>query len=289
MNWQNMTRGSPLRAAIYAPEGYVVMAVDSRNIEARILDWLAMQEDAVEVYRKFDRGEGPDVYCVMAEKLYKHPVSKAEFPRERQLGKVIKLACGYQMGWERFKETARIMEKLYLTDQEAMAGVEAYREAHPMVKLLWNRAQNALSSIATGPDGDKYLDGRGLLEIEKGAILLPNGLRVKYPGLSFDSDTKWSFNGKRGERKKVYGGLVVENVVQALARIVVLEQTLEIHKHVPVRMSVHDEGVFLVPEDDAQAWLEFAIGVMSVPPKWAPDLPVAASGGVAKRYGEIDK
>ena len=270
------------------------MVVDSKNIEARVLDWLAMQDDAVEVYRAFDAGQGPDVYCVMAEKIYKRVITKEKDPTERQVGKYAKLSLGYQSGAERFQETVRIEsakggDPISIDALTSTTIVEIYRKNHPQVKLLWNRAQNALGALMGGPDGEKYLDPHNLLEIEQGAIVLPNGLRIRYPELSFDTATKWSFRSNRGERTNLYGGKVIENVVQALARIIVLDQTLEIHKHTPCRMSIHDEGVFLVPKGAGAEWLEYAKGVMSQPPSWAPDLPVAASGGVAQRYGEVEK
>lgn len=77
----------------------------------------------------------------------------------------------------------------------------------------------------------------------------------------------------------------MHNCCQALARIVALEQTLKIHKRVQARMSVHDEGVFLVPVGTGLEWLAWMKQVMNTPPSWAPDLPVSASGDVAERYG----
>jgi DNA polymerase len=297
MNWQNMTRGSPLRHAIYAPDGHVLVVADSSNIEARILDWLSMQEDAVEVYRLYDtileydeEGKpvraGPDVYCVMATSLYGREITPAN-KLERQLGKVVKLACGYQMGPDRFVDTARTMGGLTIDRGTAETAVRVYRQQHPMVRVLWNRAQNAINSIAAGPDDEKHLDPRNLLQIEQGAILLPNGLRIRYPELVFDGrDDGWSFKSRRGESTKLYGGKVVENAVQALARIVVLEQTLQISKHSPARLSVHDEGVFCVPAAAAQDLVDVVKEVMSAPLWWCPDLPLGVSVSTAVRYGE---
>jgi hypothetical protein len=282
-NWQNLQRGGTLRDAIYAPEGYVVVVVDSRNIEARVVDWLAIQEDALEVYRKFDRGEGPDVYCVMASKFYHREITKAD-KEERQLGKVIKLACGYQMGGERFQETARIMGGLTIDGRTADRGVQAYRSTHPMVVQLWNRAGSALAAMASPDEDSRHMDPRGLLTIEKNRIRLPSGLHLKYPELSFEGGG-WSFKGRAG-RTHIYGGKLVENAVQALARIVVMDQIVQVNKKYKAAMTTHDEGVFYVKEEDAEEALAFAIEVFSQPPAWAPDLPVAAEGKIAIRYGD---
>jgi DNA polymerase len=287
INWQNNTRGGVIRNCIHAPDGYLLLVADSRNIESRVVDTLAQQEDAVEAYRAFDAGHGPDIYCVMASKIYRRMITPKDKP-ERQFGKVVKLACGFQMGAERFKETARIMAGMDLDMGTCATAVNIYRQSHAMVGVLWNRGQSAISALKGGPDGDKYLDPKGLLIIEQGAILLPNGLRIRYPDLSFGGDREWTFRSGRGERTKIYGGKIVENVVQALARNIVLEQTLKISREagVPCKLSVHDEGVFLVPEDRAFEVAAIAGEVMSESPKWWPELPVAVEVQIARVYGE---
>jgi len=284
MNWQNLTRGSALRDAIYADEGYTLVVIDSSNIEARVLDWLAGQEDAVEAYRRYDRGEGPDIYCVMASKLYQRQITPAD-KQERQLGKIVKLASGYQMGAGRFEDTARTYG-VKLESGDAANAISTYREAHPMVVTLWNRAHSAIPPMAGTPAAHLFLDRHELLQVQHARIPLPNGLAVRYPKLSYDrADQGWTFDAGRG-RTHLYGGKVVENLVQALARIIVMDQTIEIHKRYPVVMSTHDEIVALVKEEEAEAALAFGVACMSTSPKWAPTLPVAAKGAYARRYGE---
>ncbi len=157
------------------------------------------------------------------------------------------------MGAPKFKETARIIGKLILTDGQAIQAVEAYRRAHPMVKQLWNRGQNALQALVNGPEDVRTLDARGLLILEEGGIVLPNNLRIKYPALLFDSDTQWSFaGGRNGERTHIYGGKITEHVVQALAKIVVMDQTGEVSRRYKEVMTTHDEGVWCVPEVEAE-------------------------------------
>lgn len=286
LNWQNLPRGGTLRDCIAAPDGKLLVVSDSSNIEARVLDWLAMQEDAIEVYRDYDAGSGPDVYCVMASRLYGKEIRPTDKP-ERQLGKTVKLACGYQMGAERFRETARLMGGLTIDLRTAAVAVEVYRSSHGMVKVLWNRAQNALGSLLSGPDEDKYLDPRGVVRIEQGALLLPNGLRIRYPHLRHERDGNgWLFESSRGKRTNIYGGKVVENVVQALARIIVMEQTLMIAKYYDVRMSTHDEAVLCVDESEVERAKKLALEVMSTPLTWCKDIPLSAKVGVGKRYGE---
>jgi DNA polymerase len=265
-----------------------IVVADSSNIEARQLDWLACQDNMLDVYRAADAGTGPDVYCVTASGFYNREITPAD-TQERQLGKTIKLACGYQMGGERFQETTRILSggKLVIDIGTARAGVGFYRASHPMIVQLWDRAQSALAGLANGiPEGEeKYLDPRGVLKLEKNAILLPNGLRIRYPQLSFDADQGWSFGGTRG-RSHLYGGKVVEHVTQALAKIVVMDQLLTISRKFKIVMTSHDEGAFCVRDDAAEECLEYALEVMSKSPKWAPDMPVKAKGNIAVRYGD---
>jgi hypothetical protein len=212
------------------------------------------------------------------------------------------------MGPPKFKETARVMGGLTLSDNDSARSVMAYREAHPMVVQLWNRAGNALPAIAAGPDGEKFVDSHGILRIEKGGIILPNQLRIKYPGLKFgkvgnpDEEEEegaregWRYIGRRNAKTGeaiewgyIYGGKVVENIVQALARIIVMEQTGEVQRKfrdAKEVMTTHDEGVWVVDEDRADEVLAFAREAMSQSPSWARGLPVSAKGEIAVRYGD---
>jgi len=264
-----------------------LVVVDSSNIEARVLDWLANEEEALQVYRAADAGTGPDTYCFIASRFYNRIITEND-KQERQLGKTIKLACGYQMGPERFQETTRLLSggKLVIDMTTSMMGVATYRSLHPRVVQLWARAQSALPTLANGSGEEKYLDTRGVLEIEKGAILLPNGLRIRYPELTHDPENKWSFGGTRG-RSHLYGGKVIEHVTQALAKIVVMDQLLKISKRYKLAMTSHDEGVFCVPDARAEECLEYSLGVMRQSPSWAPDMPLNAKGGYGVRYGDV--
>jgi DNA polymerase len=284
MNWQNFTRGSKLRDAIVAPPGYLFVVVDSANIESRTLDWFAQQNDALEVYRKYDAGEGPDVYCVQASQIYEREITP-EDKNERQLGKVAKLGLGYQMGAPKFADTAHLWGVDSITPALAARAVAIYRAGHPMVTLLWERARTSISAIASATEEDDlFLDSRRLIRIERGALVLPNELRIRYPKLSHDKESGWSFQAGR-ERTKIYGGKIIENVVQALARIIVLGQTLRLSRRYRVILSVHDEAVLLVREEQAEQARNEAVAAFSHAPEWAGGLPLSAKAGIAVRYG----
>ncbi len=305
MNWQNFGRGGKLRKSVKAPPEHVVDVVDSSNIEARVLDVLAGQEDAVQVYRDNDAGLGPDTYCVLAGKIYHRTITKGD-KDERQLGKVAKLGLGYGMGSSKFVTAVRAMApKIYkagFSHEMSSTVVSVYRSTHPAVIRLWKRAEDALKWIQKGIEG-VAIDPNGVLVTCKEGILLPNGMKIRYPDLQFkprvhgvdDPLEGWTFwNGKA--REKIYGGKIVENIVQALARIVVMDQTLVIAKHFKklespgriyrVVLSVHDEAVAVVPTDDAVECLEFMNWAFRQPPKWMPNLPLFSEGGIGERYGD---
>ena len=289
LNWQNMGRGGKLRDAVMAEDDKVSVVCDSSNIESRVLDWLAMQMDAVEVYRKYDAGQGPDTYCVLAEKIYSRPITKADNPDERQMGKIAKLGLGYGMGGPKFCGAVRVQTKgkVLIHDEEGRMVVSVYRSSHPEVVRLWRRAEDALGYIAKGVEG-VAVDPRGVVVTCAEGLLLPNGLKIKYPELRHDGAEGWTyFNGR--SREKIYGGKIVENIVQALARIVVLDQTLAIHKYLPVVHSVHDEAVSVTDADDGKDAASFAVEQMRIPPAWGPDLPLNAESGFHQRYGRAKK
>jgi DNA polymerase len=297
-NWQSMKRGSPLRDAVMAEEGEVCIAGDSSNIEARVVDWLAGQDDMVYVYRKADRKEGPDVYCVLASRIYKRPVIKEQHPMERQMGKVAKLGLGFGMGDEKFVSAVRSQAKderkkpLVISREFSKEVVGIYRAAHPQVKKLWARGGDALRAIAEGRCGVP-VDYRGIVKTCKDGLQMPDGLKILFPDLQFKKAAQgwggeWTFwNGK--EREKIYGAKLIENIVQCLARIIVFEQCRKTAKEcegiAKWAHSVHDEGIFVAKLFYAPYVLDKLLSNMRIPPAWAPDLPLNSEGGFHERYG----
>jgi hypothetical protein len=299
-NWQSMKRGSDLRNAVMAQVGHKVVVGDSSNIEARMLDWLAGQEDMVQVYRDADAGVGPDMYCVMGEKVYGYPVNKKDFPDERQFGKVTKLGLGFGMGGAKFVFAVRGQAKgkdgkpLVITQKFSNDVVEIYRNAHPQVKKLWKRGEAALKAISNGQAG-LDVDYRGVVKTCKDGLIMPGGLQILYPDLQFAKSTdkdwggEWTFwNGKTRER--IYGPKVIENIIQCLARIVVFDQcrlTAKALDGIAIWVhSVHDEGIFVAQDFYAPFVQETLQSHMRVSPAWAPDLPLNSEGGFHQRYGK---
>jgi len=294
VNLQNLPRGGALRKALAAPDGHVVVACDSSQIEARLVAYLAGQDDLVQSFR-----EGRDVYSEFATDVYQRPVTKAD-KVERHVGKTCILGLGYGMGPPKFQHSlATGFISVKVDEHEAQKIVRLYRNKYHRIQAFWNRCNNALNGLAAGESGDMC----DLIGYDAEGVLLPNGLRIQYPALRRTANGFEYINDPRTYRKfikarvlgdtapeltwtKIYGGKVVENITQAVARIVVAEQMAKIGRRYPVALQVHDEVVCVVPEDQADACKDFMMGVMSTPPKWAPDLPVACEADVGVNYGD---
>ena len=285
VNMQNLPRNSPLKDAILAPAGYMMIDADSSQIEARTLAWLAEQNDLVEA---FDRGE--DVYKKMASAIYNKDESDVT-KEERFVGKTTILGAGYGMGAAKFQAQLKNFN-VGLPLEECQRIISVYRETYPMIPTFWRAAGDALGTIMGNQAGELGRDG--ILKIDGlQGILLPNGMRVKYPHLrkviNDDGKTEMVYDTKRGKAtipNRIYGGKVTENVCQALARIAIGKQMLMIAKKYKVVMTVHDAVACIVPEDEVETAQEFVELCMKLRPEWAPDLPLNCESGYGKSYGE---
>jgi DNA polymerase len=288
VNFQNLPardkKKKALKNAVIAPEDHVVINSDSSQIEARVLVWLAGQDDVVEWYR-----EGRDVYSEFASKVYGRPITKKD-TTERAVGKTCILGLGYGTGWSKLQQTLKIATGLNLDESECQRLVKVYREVNDKVIQLWKTCDEALKDMSAWPSGKEpyYLDARNALLVTPKGIRLPNGLYIYYPGLTWDiseSKSKYIYKSRRG-MISIWGGSVVENVIQALARIIVGEQMLEINKKYRPVLTVHDAVVCVVLETEVDEALSFITTTMSSPPLWATGLPVACEAHHGASYGD---
>jgi DNA polymerase len=288
VNFQNLPardkKKKALKNAIIPPEGHRVINCDSSQIEARVLVWLAGQNDVVSWYE-----EGRDVYSEFASKIYGKTITKDD-KTERAVGKTCILGLGYGTGWSKLQQTLKISAGVDLDDQECKRLVGVYRQVNNKVIDLWKACDDALQDMSLWKDGKEpyYLDARKSLLITPKGIKLPNGLYIYYPDLKWDTSeakSKFTYKSRRGVNS-IWGGSVVENVVQALARIIVGEQMIEINKKYRPVLTVHDAVVNVVPEADVEEALSFIMSTMSTPPIWAIGLPVACEAHDGASYGE---
>jgi len=285
LNLQNLQRTSPLKKAIIAPDGYMMIDSDSSQIEARTLAWLAEQNDLVEA---FDRGE--DVYKIMASAIYGKDITEIT-KDERFVGKTTILGCGYGMGAKKFQAQLKNFNVAIELD-EATRIIDTYRTTYPKITELWKSAAVALKAVlqnqqtTLGRDGILKIDGND-------GILLPNGLYLRYPNLRIvendEGKSELVYDTKKGKAiipTRIYGGKVIENVCQALARIVIGEQMLMVAKKYRVVMTVHDAIACIVPTEQVKTALEYVEMCMRTRPDWGMELPLNCEAGYGESYGD---
>ena len=287
INLQNLpsrgVNGKKLKRSIIAPPGYTLIDADSAQIEARVLAWLAEQDDLTHA---FEAGE--DVYVKMASRIY--GVQESDVTKDQRfVGKTTILGAGYGMGALKFQAQLKNFGFDMELD-EARRVINIYREANWKINKLWRDAQQALVELHSSR---KISLGYGsVLELvpEETAIRLPSGLLLRYDDLKFDTTEKgveFHYKTRRG-RNRIYGGKVIENVCQAIARCIIGEQMLKIAKKHRVVLTVHDSVVACVPDEkvgEAQAYVE---DCMRWIPDWAEGLPIDCEAGIGKSYGDCE-
>ena len=301
INLQNLPRGGELRKSMRAPAKHKLVASDSAQIEARVVAWFAGETGLVEAFRN-----KVDIYSEFASDVYQRPINrkrmeivdgKETFPDfiEGFVGKTCILGLGYGMGKDKFKATLKIGQAgvsvdMPLSDAERV--VTLYRQKYPMIVALWKQGQEALDAMIKGYEYDL---GVGIkLKCKDNKIYLPNGMFVNYPNLR-KVGNEYLYDARYGANK-IYGGKVIENVVQALARIIVFDQMAKIDQQFrkkdsktnrfKVVLTVHDEVVACVPEAAVGKCVEFMEKVMSKPLAWCPDLPIACEANYGDSYGD---
>ena len=284
VNLQNLPRKSPLKKSMLAPEGYVFIDCDSSQIEARTLAWLAGQNDLVDA---FDKGE--DVYKIMASSIYEVPIDGVT-DDQRFVGKTTILGCGYGMGSSKFQAQLKTFG-VELDSKTCAHIVYKYRDQFSQIPLLWeqgDKALEALMSTMTAPLGEHEALLVGMF-----GIRLPNGMYLRYDNLRKEPDKKsgrdqFVYDVKKGRATLptyIYGGKLIENVCQALARIIIGEQMLMIARRYRVVMTVHDAVGVLAPLEKADEARAFVEACMRMRPKWAAALPLNCESKIGASYG----
>ncbi len=286
MNLQNLKRGGELRRSILAPKGHVVVVADSAQIEARVLAWLAQQMDIVNAF-----ATKQDVYKLMASVIYNVPVEDVT-KDQRFIGKICVLGLGYGMGPQKLQQTLKqgtMGPPVDISEDECCRIVGIYRQKNWKIKAFWKKMDQMITNMTLGIESKE-----GPIEAGKGFIRLPNGMFLQYFGLHGTAEitrddlvmTETTYLTRTG-RTKLYGGLLTENVVQALSRIIIGEQMLKIHDAgYRIVTMTHDEIVIIAKKKDAKKALDFMIKTMSTAPDWAPGLPLSAEGGWDASYSK---
>jgi DNA polymerase len=328
INVQNMKRGSFLRKALLAPEGQVCVVVDLSQIEPRVLAWFAGYEELLEIFRSGQDAYatfGAQMFGIPGLNKKDHPElrqsSKAallgcgyglgwhSFASQLLTGFLGAPPVLYDKNFIKQLGVGREAIEDFLNNDEAVAKalsiprtctdkeiimhavatkeiVTRYREAAKPVTKFWKFLGNRLEDSLAGGESFEY---KGLA-FQQGEIRLPNRMSLKYPELRATLDDRGGDQWTYGPReKKLYGGKLCENIVQAVARIVMTDGMLRIQKRYPVVLTVHDEAVMLVPENEKEEALAWSIEQMTLEPSYLPGIPLAAEGGFHVRYGEAKK
>ncbi len=279
-----------LRGAIIPSKGYQFYVADYNAIEARVLLWLVNDQKSLDIFRS-----GRDIYCEMASDIYERPITKDKDPQERQLGKATILGCGYQMGGSKFVSTAA-MYGVEIDEDFSKQVVDTYRETHPEVVAEW-AAQEAAAKKAVQTRKTVFC-GKVSWFVE-GKFLyckLPSGRRLAYayPELK-ELEMPWggtklclTFMGvdsktHQWKRQKTYGGSIVENIVQAIARDLMADAMLRAGQYgYLVVLTVHDELIAeaLIGHGSVHEFEQ----IMARNPDWAEGCPVLAEGWSGFRY-----
>lgn len=282
-----------LRGVIVPSPGRQLYVADYAAIEARVLLWLAGEEDALDIFRR-----GEDIYCDMASSIYGYPTHKDTHPTERALGKVAVLGLGYQMGAPKFQDTCLVMAKIEIDEDLAQQTVDAYRAKYWRVKAMWTETERAAIEAVRHP-GRRVACGYVTWVVEGYFLFceLPSGRRLAYPNPEVRSQiTPWgeerpqlTFKGvnpmiRKWVRQHTYGGMLVENITQAVARDLMAEAMLrcEATGIYDVILTVHDE---IVAEADlGKGSVKEFERLVATCPDWAEGCPVEAEGWAGVRY-----
>jgi DNA polymerase I-like protein with 3'-5' exonuclease and polymerase domains len=247
---------------------------------------LAGQWDIVDKIR-----QGVDLYCDFASKLFKRTITKAD-TAERFIGKTAMLGLQYGAGAERFQEMVRIASVSNplikpITRERAYEIVDLYRQVHQEVVKLWNHCNDAvLPDIANGCSL-MSVDANGWFITQKDGFGRPGEPGVMYHDLKYDVKAReWSYTMGR-ERVRIYGPKIVENLCQHAAMKIVMWQTARFNRRYPVALSVHDEIVSVIRNEELTQATAYLEECLSRTPLWCSGhIPVAGETGVGPSYGD---
>jgi DNA polymerase len=276
---------SCLRGVFKAPEGFCFVVCDYHAIEAIVVGWLADFGELLEVFRRHD-----DVYVFTANSIGS---------TDRTLGKVLRLAAGFGVGWRKFQETAATYS-LFLTDTEAKAAVIAFRTSNRPIVEFWHGCEASAKNAIQNP-GDSFpfrkvkyrmANPNGRLA---GALLceLPSGRNLVYRNARLESGriVFWGVNQYTRQwcELDTYGGKLVENITQAVARDLLADALVTLDGAFPDTLltTVHDEIIAITETACAPTILSGMSHAMSTPPAWGAGLPLSAHGGTTERYGKL--
>jgi hypothetical protein len=270
VNFQNFKRGSDLRKGLKALRGYTVVKADKSQIECRILETVAGEAEGIEEFK-----QGKDPYTGLASKFYHREITKAD-KEERQFGQVMRLQCGFGAGGDSIVRAAkRAAVPVSITPAQGLEARDLYRSEKPFVVQYWKQAGRLISAIAGTSQPIQW----GPLTVDSNVIRCA-GIPIWYPELHYHRDEEsgeefWRYKSRKGW-VKLYGGKLVENVVQFMSRVDMSQSLLRILKRTNIRPAQleHDAAVWVVPNDLVTPFVSVVEEEMTRAPTWLPDIPL---------------
>jgi DNA polymerase len=277
INLQNVPRGSTLKKAIVAPDGYVIVGADLSNIELRVGLYFAGQIDKVAML-----AEGRDLYRDFIAPIFGVAYEEVN-DDQRFIGKTSQLSLIYGTGHKKLRNAIKVLSGKDIGEDLAQTLVNRYRTEYTKVKESWYEGEKVLQHIR-----DHYIFKFGeVLPLEvmgQHGIILPSGLHLRYPDLhqvEENGRTEWRYKVRK-KLERIHGPKCYQNTIQALARCVMGEAMVRINKKYPAALTIHDAVYCVVPEEEADEAKRFIITELRVPPAWAMDLPLDAEGGYGR-------
>lgn len=279
LNFLNLPRGSKLRAALEAPGEHALVWADASQIECRTTAILANCAPLLNAFR-----DGRDVYSEFGQDAFRCDVSKTVNQHLRFFSKETVLGCGYGMGKEKFYKylqarVAGLKDSIeMLTRDETDNLIDTFRKEYWEIPKIWKELDYII----------KQMHGSPTFELDWGPVsfvgrkcILPNGLFLDYDGLWQDEEGNYRIG-----KQKLWGGALLENIVQALARIMISDVWLDLKNEGACVLWVYDELVFCVPLREEQAFKAKLEGRMRLPPGWLPGIPLDCEVDSGPAYGK---
>ena len=324
INMQNLKRGSFLRKAIMAPEGHQLVVGDLSQIEPRVLAWLADYEDMLLIFKQGGdpyAAFGAQMFNIPGMTKESHPdlrqsaksallgcgygLGWASFAAQlltgflgappvmytKDFAKKLGVNRDYVEKFVNWEDNVKKLEEIPHTCSiddlltHAVAAkkiIDIYRSTAWPVVAFWDMCGQLITKSLAGGEEVVYK----CITFRKEEIVLPNGMRLLYPNLRTVKDdngrSQWVYGP---DATKLYPGKITNNIVQGTARIVMTDGMLRVGKRYPIKGTVHDELIAVVPEEevsDAKTWV---LAQMTMEPKYMPGIPLDADGGAHRRYG----
>jgi DNA polymerase len=275
MNVQNLARDttkSKLRTSIIVPDGFKLVTADASQIEGRLVAQFCGQEDLSDAFRN-----GEDVYASFAANVFGQPVTKKEWPSHRFIGKTAVLGLGYQCGAEQFHRMVVTQARQYgilldglFDERVAEVIVHTYRKLFNHIPMMWQRLDHLLRFVVM--DDCPQEEQLGPVTLSPKRIWLPNGLSLRYDDVPAED---------------LYGGKLLENICQALARVIIMQAALRLARRgYPFCHQSHDELIFCIPNGQLEDARTAITQEMIRPPEWMPELPLAVEVKQGSNYGD---